>query len=116
MTALKGQEKTEASIGSWKLFKETDELKEQMGSYLRPRSPPCFKEQNFIKLCHSVFVSRRGVLKDQSDATEELLSLSAIGVVLLHTKQQVATEHNTGNAARQRGGAKESKKHPDAFS
>lgn len=58
-------------------------------SYL-PSIPPslqtttCFKEQNFIKLCHSVFVSRcgggvvagmrAGALKDQSFATEELLT------------------------------------------
>lgn len=42
MTALKGQEKTGASIGLWKLFKETDELKEQRGSHTFPPSlHPC---------------------------------------------------------------------------
>lgn len=42
VTALKGQEKTGASIGLWKLFKETDELKEQRGSHTFPPSlHPC---------------------------------------------------------------------------
>lgn len=42
VTALKGQEKTGASIGLWKLFKETDELKEQRGSHTSPPSlHPC---------------------------------------------------------------------------
>lgn len=42
VTALKGQEKTGASIGSWKLFKETDELNEQRGSHSSPPSlHPC---------------------------------------------------------------------------
>lgn len=45
VTALKGQEKTGASIDSWKLFKETDELKEQRASHtslpsLHPCKPP----------------------------------------------------------------------------
>lgn len=66
MTVLKGQEKTGASICSWKLFKETDELKEQRGSHTslhRCKPPLALKNRtslNCAALClyHGVGVWR----------------------------------------------------------
>lgn len=83
MTGLKGQEEP-AHRSSWKLFKGTDELKEQRGA--APPPATCLKEQDFIKFCHTVFVSQGegggdgggdggGLLEVQSCTTEELLTL-----------------------------------------